>query len=76
MLSSDENPKARKRVLPKAISQDEAIADRIPPNSDKLFENLPWMNIMAEIAITAAIAEIKVIKGGCGEKGARIRRGR
>lgn len=61
MLSSDDNPKTRKRVLTKALSQDEILTvDRIPPNSDKLFENLPWMNIMADIAVTAAIAEIKV----------------
>lgn len=61
MLSSDENPKARTRVLTKALSQDETLTfDRIPPSSEKFFENLPWMNIMADIAITAAIAEIKV----------------
>ncbi|XP_018571041.1 cAMP-specific 3',5'-cyclic phosphodiesterase isoform X4 [Anoplophora glabripennis] len=58
MLTSDENPTAHRRVLKKAISQEE-VFERVPPNSDKLFENLPWLNIMADIALTAAIAEIK-----------------
>lgn len=59
MLSSDENPKTRVRVLRKTVSQDN-ILERVPPNSDKIFDNLPWLDIMADIAITAAIAEIKV----------------
>lgn len=61
MFSSDENPTTQRRVLRKTLSQDEGdIIGRIPPNSDKLFENLPWLNIMADLALTAAIAEIKV----------------
>lgn len=60
MLTSDESQAAHGRVLKKATSQED-IFDRVPPNSDKLFENLPWLNIMADIALTAAIAEIKVL---------------
>lgn len=59
MLTSDESPTAHGRVLKKAISQEE-VFERVPPNSEKLFESLPWLNIMADIALTAAIAEIKV----------------
>lgn len=62
MLSSDENPATQRRVLRKTLSQGEAdLIGRVPPNSDKLFENLPWLNIMADLALTAAIAEIKVL---------------
>lgn len=61
MLSSDDTSDVtRKRVLKKTVSQEDCASDRIPPNSDKLFDSLPWLNIMADIAITAAIAEIKV----------------
>lgn len=63
MLSSDEASNvARKRVLKKTLSQDSdcSVSERIPPNSDKLFDSLPWLNIMADIAITAALAEIEV----------------
>lgn len=62
MFSSDENPKTHKRVLTKTLSHSEEEAlSRIPPNSEQLFENIPWLNIMADIALTAAIAEIKVL---------------
>lgn len=63
MLSSpDDLPvNSRHRVLRKSVSQEAFdIVPRVPPNSEKLFENLPWLNIMADIAITAAIAEMKV----------------
>lgn len=60
MLSSDDSPKPHGRFLNTALSQDDDIIGRIPPNSDKLLENLPWLNIMSELAITAAIAEYKV----------------
>ncbi|KAL3270348.1 hypothetical protein HHI36_009396 [Cryptolaemus montrouzieri] len=60
MLSSDENP-LLVRGLP--VNGSTVIIDdnmeRIPPSSDQLFENLPWLNIMADIALTAAISEIK-----------------
>lgn len=61
MLSSEEAP-LLDRALSKArnsVILDEEM-DRIPPSSDDLFENLPWLNIMADIALTAAISEIKV----------------
>lgn len=58
MFSSDERPDSRRRVLKRAHSEE--VIDRIPPSSERLFENLPWLNIMADIAITAAIAEMKV----------------
>lgn len=57
-MLSDEGSNARRRVLTKTLSQDDI--PRIPPASEKLFENLPWLGIMADIAITAAVAEIKV----------------
>lgn len=53
-----------KRVLSCTMSQDEEIS-RIPPNSEKLFENIPWLTIMADIAITAAVAELKVLNLIC-----------
>lgn len=59
-MLSDEGPNARRRVLTKTLSQDDI--PRIPPASEKLFENLPWLGIMADIAITAAVAEIKVLR--------------
>lgn len=65
MLSSaDDLPvTGRHRVLKKSLSQEAFdVVSRVPPNSDKLFDNLPWMNIMADIAITAAIAEMKVCR--------------
>lgn len=57
-MLSDDGPR-RSRALVKALSED-ALLPRIPPNSEKLFENLPWASIMADIAIAAAVAEIKV----------------
>lgn len=55
-MLSDDGP--RRRALVKALSEDDL--PRIPPASEKLFENLPWASIMADIAIAAAVAEIKV----------------
>lgn len=55
----DEKPTSRKRVISRGVNEDK-IMDRIPPASEKLFENIPWLNIMTDIAITAAIAELKV----------------
>lgn len=60
-MLSDEKTVALKRVLSRGVSQEEQLP-RIPPNSEKLFENIPWLNIMADIAITAAVAEIQVLK--------------
>lgn len=60
MLSSDDCPKPHGRFLKKAVSQDDDIIGRVPPASDQLLNNLPWLNIMADLALTAAIAEIKV----------------
>lgn len=57
MLSEDAT-NVRRRMLNKALSQDDL--PRIPPSSDKLFDSLPWLGIMADVAIAAAIAEIKV----------------
>lgn len=61
MLSSDDGPKPHGRFLNMSRSQDDDVIGRIPPNSDKLLENLPWLNIMGELALTAAVAEIKVL---------------
>lgn len=61
MLSSDDCPKPHGRFVNKSVSQDDELIGRIPPDSDKLLENLPWLNIMSELALTAAIAEIKVL---------------
>lgn len=55
-MLSDDGP--RRRALVKALSEDDL--PRIPPSSENLFENLPWASIMADIAIAAAVAEIKV----------------
>lgn len=60
MLSSDDCPKPHSRFLRKTVSQNDELLGRIPPDSDKLLENLPWLNIMSELAFTAAIAEFKV----------------
>lgn len=60
MLSSDDCPKPHGRFLKKVLSQDDEVVGRVPPASDKLVENLPWLNIMADLALTAAIAEFKV----------------
>lgn len=60
MLSSDDCLKPQFRFLQKTVSQDDELLGRIPPDSDKLLENLPWLNIMSELAFTAAIAEFKV----------------
>lgn len=59
-MLSDEGANARKRVLSRSVSQEEL--SRVPPFSEKLFENIPWLSIMADIALTAAMAEIKVAK--------------
>lgn len=63
MLSSTDDLSVPKRhgILRKSLSEEPfAEIERIPPKSDKLFENLPWLTIMADLAIAAAIAEIKV----------------
>lgn len=60
MFSSDDCPKPHGRFLKKTLSQDDNLIGRVPPDSDKLLENLPWLNIMTDLALTAAIAEIKV----------------
>lgn len=57
-MLSDDAANTRRRVLVKKLSQEDL--PRIPPCSDKLFENIPWLTIMADIAIAAAVAEIKV----------------
>ncbi|CAH1155349.1 unnamed protein product [Phaedon cochleariae] len=54
MLSSDENPRALNRTFPQG-----GEIERVPPSSDQLLDNLPWLEIMADIAIAAAISEIK-----------------
>ncbi|GJQ71782.1 dnc [Trypoxylus dichotomus] len=54
----DEKPTSRKRGLSRGVSEEEII-DRVPPASEKLFENIPWLHIITDIAITAAIAEMK-----------------
>lgn len=65
MLTADGAPVTHRRVLKKALSHEDVIP-RIPPNSSELFESTPWLNIMADIAITAAIAEMKVsVPFGC-----------
>lgn len=58
-MLSDEKTVSLKRVISCTMSQEDEIT-RIPPNSEKLFENLPWLTIMADIAITAAVAEYEV----------------
>lgn len=60
MLSSDDCLKPHGRFLRKTVSQDDELLGRIPPDSDKLLDSLPWLNIMSELAFTAAIAEFKV----------------
>lgn len=60
MLSSDDCPNPHGKFLKKTLSQDDNLIGRVPPSSDKLLENLPWLNIMADLAFTAALAEIKV----------------
>lgn len=60
MLSSDECPKPQRRFLKKTLSQDRSLIERVPPVAEDLAKNLPWLNIMADLALTAAIAEIKV----------------
>lgn len=50
----------RRKMLKRSLSKDDECISRIPPESERLFENLPWVNIMTDIALTAAIAELKV----------------
>lgn len=61
-MLSDDGPNAalRRRVAALASTVAEEELPRIPPPSEELFGNLPWASIMADIAIAAAVAEIKV----------------
>lgn len=61
MFSSDRDGNRRK-MLKRSLSKEEECITRIPPESEKLFENLPWVSIMTDIALTAAVAELKVYK--------------
>jgi hypothetical protein len=62
-MVSDDKLGAHRRVLTRALSKDEVSLSRIPPDAEKLLENIPWLSIMADIAVAAAVAEIKVLKG-------------
>lgn len=59
-MFTDEKTVALKRAVSCDIGSDE-VTSRIPPSSEKLYDCLPWLNIMTDIAITAALAEIKVL---------------
>lgn len=58
-MLSDEKLSTRNRVISCGVSEEKDFS-RIPPAAEKLFESDAWMSIMVDIALTAAVAEMKV----------------
>lgn len=58
MLSGDQ-PTVLKRALKKRVAKNKDIG-RIPPIAENLLQSEAWIEIMADVAITVAVAEIEV----------------